>query len=236
MDIVASLYERNSLHDIIKKTAEEIFIPLTVGGGLRTIDDIREVLRAGADKVALNTAAIKNPAIIKEASNIFGSSTIVVSIEAKRKNDGSYEAYTDNGREKTGRDALGWAKEAVRLGAGEIIITSIDNEGTGKGFDVELTRDIVRSVSVPVVACGGAGQAEDVMAVLKEGEAEAVSIASLFHYNYLKNNKPKQGKNTAIPFDQSSFSKIKDISISELKRFLSEGGVRCRYLLKDCAK
>ena len=136
MDVVASLYQRNSLLDIVTRTAREIFIPLTVGGGLRTIDDIRTVLRAGADKVSLNTAAIRDPGLIREAALRFGSSTITVSIEAIRKPDGSYEAYTDNGRERTGVDAFDWAIRAAELGAGELIVTSIDREGTGKGFDL----------------------------------------------------------------------------------------------------
>src|SRR3989338_7010492 len=140
MDVVASLYNRNSLHDIIAKAAKKIFIPLTVGGGLRTIEDIRGVLRAGADKVSLNTAAIKNPEIISEASRKFGSSTIVISIEAIRQPDGRYLAYTDNGREYTGVEVLEWAKRVETLGAGEIMLTSVDKEGTGSGYDIELTR------------------------------------------------------------------------------------------------
>src|SRR3990167_373236 len=151
MDVVASLYNRNSLHDIISRTAKEIFIPLMVGGGLRTIDDIRMVLRAGADKVSLNTAAIHNPQIIKEAANKFGSSTIVVTIEAIKERDGRYLAYTDNGRQFTGVEVLG---------AGEIIITSVDREGTGEGFDLELTRAISEAVSIPVIAHGGGGKIE----------------------------------------------------------------------------
>src|SRR5205823_1431104 len=151
MDAVASLYERNSLVDIIERTARDIAIPLTVGGGLRSVDDIRTVLRAGADKVSLNTAAIARPELIREAATKFGSSTIVVSIEAIRKGNGRYEAYTDTGRQKTGVDAYEWAVRAAELGAGEIIITSIDREGTGKGFDLELTRRIAESVSIPVV-------------------------------------------------------------------------------------
>ncbi len=131
MDVVASLYERNSLHDIISQTAKKIFIPLTVGGGLRTIEDIKNVLRAGADKVSLNTAAIKNPQIIRDASRKFGSSTIVVAIEAIKEADGTYRAYTDNGREHTGVEVVSWAKQVEELGAGEIIITSVDKEGTG---------------------------------------------------------------------------------------------------------
>ena len=151
MDVVASLYGRNNLLDIVAKTSREIFIPLTVGGGLRTIKDIQAVLRAGADKVALNTAAIRRPELIREAAKRFGSSTIVISIEAIKKSDGRYEAYTDNGREKTGVDVFDWALKAVELGAGEIMITSIDQEGTGHGFDIALTRKIAEAVNIPVI-------------------------------------------------------------------------------------
>src|SRR5712691_717483 len=142
MDVVASLYQRNSLLDIVSRTSKELFIPLTVGGGLRSLDDIRAALKAGADKVALNTAAIRRPEFVREAAERFGSSTIIVSIEAIRRTDGTYEAYTDNGRERTGVDALQWAQQAATLGAGEILVTSIDREGTGKGFDMELVRQI----------------------------------------------------------------------------------------------
>jgi cyclase len=146
IDVVASLYGRNSLLAIIERTATEIFIPLTVGGGLRTVDDIRSVLRAGADKVSINTAAIKRPELIREAATAFGSSTVVVSIEAIKKSDGTYECYTDYGRERTGVDAFEGANRAAELGADELFVTSIDREGTGKGFDLELTRRISESV------------------------------------------------------------------------------------------
>ena len=148
MDIVASLYNRNSLHDIISKTAREIFIPLTVGGGLRTVEDIRNVLKAGADKVSLNTAAIKNPQIIAEASRKFGSSTILISIEAIKQPDGRYLAYTDNGREYTGMEVLDWAKRVETLGAGEIMLTSVDREGTGQILSGMMNYEI-RGVSLP---------------------------------------------------------------------------------------
>ena len=158
MDVVASLYERNSLHEIISDTAKNIFIPITVGGGLRSLSDIKEVLRAGADKVCLNTAAIKNPLLIKDASRMFGSSTIVVAIEAIRELDGNYFAYTDNGREYTGIDVFEWAQKVCDLGAGEIVITSVDREGTGQGYDLELISKIAKLVSVPIIAHGGAGK------------------------------------------------------------------------------
>lgn len=186
MDVVASLYGRNSLLDIVERTAHEIFIPLTVGGGLRSVDDIRAVLRAGADKVAINTAAIANPDLVRQAAHAFGSSTIVISIEAMRLPNGKYEAYVDYGRQATGVDAFEWAHHAVELGAGELVVTSINNEGTGKGFDLELTRKIAESVPVPVIAGGGAGQVSDVDDVVGQGKADAVCLASLLHYRAIK--------------------------------------------------
>lgn len=182
-DTVASLYDRNSLHEIITKTAKKIFIPLTVGGGLRTIDDIRNVLRAGADKVAINTAAIKNPNFIKEASHKFGSSTIVVAIEAIKNSDGKYLAFADNGREYTGKEVVSWARKAEELGAGEIVITSVDKEGTGEGYDLELIKMISEAVSVPVIAHGGACSPENVINAILAGKSDAVAIASILHYS-----------------------------------------------------
>ena len=162
MDVVASLYERNSLHDIITETAKNNFIPITVGGGIRNVNDIKKILRAGADKVCLNTAAIKNPEFIKQASREFGSSTIVVAIEAIKSN-GKYLAYTDNGREYTGLDVYDWAQKIAELGAGELVITSVDKEGTGNDFDTELISKINKLVTIPVIAHGGAGKKEDVV-------------------------------------------------------------------------
>lgn len=185
-DTVASLYDRNSLHDIISRTAKEIFIPLTVGGGLRTIDDIRAVLRAGADKVAINTAAVKNPNFIREASLKFGASTIVVAIEAIKNTDGKYLAFTDNGREYTGLEVVAWARKAEELGAGEIVITSVDKEGTGEGFDMELIKSIGEAVSVPVIAHGGASDPENIIQAVRYGKADAVSIASILHYSVMQ--------------------------------------------------
>jgi cyclase len=181
-DTVASLYDRNSLHGIITKTAKEIFIPLTVGGGLRTIDDIRNVLRAGADKVAINTAAIKNPHFIREASLKFGSSTIVVAIEAIKNTDGKYYAFTDNGREYSGLEVVSWAQKAEELGAGELVITSVDKEGTGEGYDLELIKSISNAVTIPVIAHGGASSTGDIVNAVKIGNADAVAIASILHY------------------------------------------------------
>ncbi len=233
MDVVASLYNRNSLHSIIEKTAREIFIPLTVGGGLRSIDDIRAVLRAGADKVALNTAAIKNPGIIKEAANKFGSSTIVISIEAIKQPDGVYLAYTDNGREYTGLEAKSWAIKAAELGAGEILLTSVDREGTGLGYDVELTKMVSGAVPIPVIACGGAGRTDDIKEIIMEGKADAVCVASMLHYGLIKKQAVRNelyAEEGNIEYLKSGrgFSKIKTATLPEIKSYLFTQGIACR--------
>ena len=186
VDAVASLYGRNSLLPIIERTARETFIPLTVAGGIRSVDDIRSILRAGADKVSINTAAITRPDLIKEAVNVFGSSTITVGIEAMRQPDGSYEAFTDFGREGSKIDAFEWAMHAVELGAGELMVTSIDREGTGKGLDLELIRSIAKAVPVPVIASGGAGNPGHIYEAIATGQASAVCVASLLHYAYIR--------------------------------------------------
>jgi cyclase len=233
MDVVASLYQRNSLLDLVSRTAKEIFIPLTVGGGLRSIDDIRAALRAGADKVSLNTAAINRPELVTEAAREFGSSTIVVSIEAIRTTQGAYEAHTDNGREATGRDAFEWAVKAAELGAGELLVTSIDREGTGKGFDLELTRRIARAVPIPVIACGGAGTLAHVRDVVAEGDADAVCAASILHYNLLRRFGAEHGRsgndgNNEYLKNARGFSKVVDASLPEVKGYLVKRGVPCR--------
>ena len=232
MDVVASLYQRNSLLDIVNRTAREIFIPLTVGGGIRTLEDIQATLRAGADKVSLNTAALNNPELIREATRRFGSSTIAVSIEAIRRPDGSYEAYTDNGRERTDVDAFAWAVRAAEMGAGELLVTSIDREGTGRGFDLELTRRIAESVPIPVIACGGAGTVEHVYDVVREGRADAVCLASMLHYGMDQQPLDEQdfrGEGN-IEFLKSAraFTKIPGVSLRGIKAFLAEKGVPCR--------
>ena len=233
MDVVASLYGRNSLLHIIERTSKNIFIPLTVGGGLRTLDDIRTVLEAGADKVSINTAAIKRPELVKEASRRFGSSTIVISIEAIKKSDGCYEAYTDNGREKTGVDVFEWALRVVDLGAGEIMLTSIDQEGTGTGFDLELTRKVSESVPIPIIACGGAGKISHINDVFTEGKADAVSLASILHYNFVKQYKTKgdfSGEgNTEYIRNRSTFPKIQDTTIMGIKEYLTQDGLKGQY-------
>ncbi|WP_417845216.1 imidazole glycerol phosphate synthase subunit HisF [Thalassospira povalilytica] len=182
MDSVASLYGRNNLRDVVKHTANNIFVPMTVGGGIRSVADIEELLNAGADKVAINTAAINNPNLIREAASTFGSQCIVLSVEAKKAGPSNWEAYTDNGREKTGVDVYDWVKKAEDLGVGEILVTSVDNEGTGRGFDIALTKLIASSVDVPVIASGGMGKLEHVTSVCNEGFADAVAIAGAFHY------------------------------------------------------
>lgn len=231
-DVVASLYERNSLEDIISKTAKEIFIPLTVGGGIRTIEDINRVLRAGADKVAINTAAIKKPAFIREAANMFGSSTIVVAIEASRQFDGSYLCYTDNGREFTGKNAVKWAKEAEELGCGEIVITSIDREGTGEGYDLELLNLISEAVRVPVVAHGGMGKPEDAVFAVR-AKANAVAMASVLHYYFLEESRQEHiGKydegNREFLNSGRVFSKITGTNLPDIKETLLLNDIICR--------
>ncbi|EKQ51124.1 MULTISPECIES: imidazole glycerol phosphate synthase subunit HisF [unclassified Clostridium] len=182
MDIVASLYNRNNLTDIIRKTTEDIFIPITVGGGIRSIEDVQKILKSGADKVAINTAAIKRPELISEISNKFGSQCMVLSIEAKKISDGKWEAYYDNGREKTGIDVIEWAKKGYELGAGEILLTSVDMEGTKKGFDYELIKTVVEVVPIPVIASGGMGKSDDMKKAITDSMADAVAIASVLHY------------------------------------------------------
>jgi len=232
VDVVASLYQRNSLKEMISRIAQEIFIPLTVAGGIRTIQDIKEVLRAGADKVAVNTAAIKDPEFIRTASRMFGSSTIVLSIEALLEN-GRYLAYTDNGREYTGVEAIGWAKKAEELGAGEILLTSIDRDGTGEGFDIELTRKISEAVSIPVIACGGCGDLEDIAGVIREGRADAVSMASVLHYAVASGRGNSvttgEGNTEFIRSGRKALPSIKELEISGIKEYLSSRSIPCRH-------
>lgn len=232
MDVVASLYNRNSLHDIISKTAQEIFIPLTVGGGIRSIDDIKSILRAGADKISMNTAAVRNPSLIKEAAHIFGSSTIVVTIEAIKQDDGNYYTFTDNGREYTGVEVLSWAKKVEKLGAGEIVLTSIDKEGTGEGFDIELTKLVSQNVSIPVVASGGAGTVDDIYQVITEGGADAVILASMLHYDFIQRHKIsgnfiEEGNIEFLKKGGISL-KITPNNILAIKKYLYEKGVAIR--------
>jgi len=182
MDCVASLYGRNHLGDIVKAAAKDIFVPMTVGGGIRSVDDAIDILRAGADKVAVNTAAVANPQLITDIARRFGSQCMVLSIEAKQVGADRWEIYTDNGRERTGLDVVEWVKRGVAMGAGEILLTSVDKEGTRKGFDIALVKAVSAEVSVPVIASGGMGKAEDLLAVVNEGGADAVAMADILHY------------------------------------------------------
>lgn len=183
MDIVASLYGRSHLTEIVRRTAEDVFIPMTVGGGVRSIEDVRDLLSAGADKVAINTAAVHRPKLIREVSRRFGSQCIVLSIEAKHQEAGHWEVYTDCGRERSGVDVVEWARKGEALGAGEILVTSIDREGTRQGFDLELTRAISSAVGIPVIASGGMGKASDLLDVVTKGKADAVAMADVLHYS-----------------------------------------------------
>jgi len=233
VDAVASLYGRNSLLELVERTAAEVFVPLTVAGGLRSLDDIREVLRAGADKVAINTAAVANPDLIRDASRKFGSSTIVALIEFIDHGGGRYEAYTDFGRESSGLDVYDWAMRVTELGAGELLLTSINRDGTGSGYDLDLTRRIAEAVPIPVVAGGGGGTRQHVADVINDGAADAVSVSSLLHYHLAK----------TLPHDENGFGdegnieflnrgggnkKIDDCSLPDLKRFLGGSGIDVR--------
>ena len=234
-DTVASLYQRNSLTNIITKTAKNIFIPITVGGGLRTLDDINKVLRAGADKVAINTAAIQNPGFITEASHAFGSSTIVIAIETIKQSDNSYLAYTDNGREHTGVDAISWVKEAEKRGAGEILMTSIDQEGTGNGFDLELIKKVSDLVTIPVIAHGGAANDTHIYEALNDSGADAVAVASMLHYSALNKNGSLVSDyntegNTEFLKKKGSFKMFGKENISEIKDQLNKYDIPLRIL------
>ena len=181
LDITASHEKRKTIIDVVERVAHEVFMPLTVGGGIKTIDDIRETLRAGADKVTVNTTAVEHPEFVRESSEIFGSQCICIAIDAKRRGNG-FEVYTYGGRNPTGVDAVEWARRVEKLGAGEILLTSMDRDGTKIGFDIELTRAIAESVQIPVIASGGVGTLEHLYDGLVEGKADAVLAASIFHY------------------------------------------------------
>ena len=203
LDITASSDARATVVDMVRRVAERVFIPFTVGGGIRTVDDFRAILREGADKVSINSSAINRPDLISEAAEKFGSQCVVVAIDAKRRADGSgWNIYKNGGRIDVGLDAVEWAMKADRLGAGEILLTSMDCDGTKAGYDIELTRTIAENVSIPVIASGGAGNAEHFYQALTEGKADAALAASLFHY--------------------------KELEINEVKDFLKERGVPVR--------
>lgn len=182
IDIVASLYGRSKLTDIVKNAVKDVFVPLTVGGGIRNIEDVRDLLRAGADKVAISTAAVENPDLIRDVSRVFGSQCMVLSIEAKKQSESLWEVYTNSGREKTNIDAVEWAKKGESLGAGEILLTSIDAEGTRKGFDIDLIKAVTDEVNIPVIASGGMGKPEDLIDAVNLGGVKAVAMADILHY------------------------------------------------------
>ena len=186
MDAVAAYYDRNSLSDLIVKATGNVFVPITVGGGIRTLNDISKALKSGADKVAINTQAVRNPEFITEAASVFGSQCIVASVEAKRISDSKWEVYVDNGREPTGVDVVEWIDKLEELGAGEIMLTSIDMEGTKKGFDEPLISVISSRISIPLIVCGGAGNYAHIESVLSNENVDAVALASVLHYNILQ--------------------------------------------------
>lgn len=203
LDITASSDNRHTVTDMVRSVAEQIFIPFTVGGGIRTVDDFRKILREGADKISVNSAAIMNPNLISEAADKFGSQCVVVAIDAKRREDGSgWNIYKNGGRIDMGIDAVEWAMKADKLGAGEILLTSMDCDGVKNGYDIELTKIIAENVSIPVIASGGAGNKEHFYEALTEGKADAALAASLFHY--------------------------KELEINDLKKYLNEKGVSVR--------
>ncbi len=182
IDIVASLYGRSKLTEIVKNAAKDVFVPMTVGGGIRGIDDVRDLLRAGADKVAISTAAVENPNLIRDVSRTFGSQCMVLSLEAKKQSDSVWEVYTNSGRERTNLNAIEWAKHVEELGAGEILLTSIDAEGTRKGFDLELIKSVTEVVNIPVIASGGMGKSKDLIDAVNIGGVKAVAMADILHY------------------------------------------------------
>ncbi len=198
LDITATVENRNILVDVVRRTAEKVTIPFSVGGGIRTVSDMKLILRAGADKVSVNTGAFKNPKLITVCANAFGSQCVVLSLDARKVKEGRWNAFINGGRTDTGISAIEWSKIAVSLGAGEILLTSIDTDGMKEGFNIELTRKVSKIVSVPVIASGGAGDLEDFVEVLTVGKADAALAASVFHFgkytisevkNYLRNNK-----------------------------------------------
>ena len=231
-DTVASLYERNSLTDVISRTAKDIFIPLTVGGGIRTLEDISNVLRAGADKVAINTAAIQRPDLINEAASMFGSSTIIVAIEASRQPNGTYLAFTDNGREHTGVDVIPWIEEAEKRGAGEILLTSIDKEGTRvKDLIMNLRPPATQITSIPVITHGGAAKASHIQEVVVDSRVDAVAIASMLHYPALTSllSEPSTNEgNSEFLKSQKPVKRYGQEQLSEIKKLLKDYGLSIR--------
>ncbi len=241
LDMVASLYGRNNLAEVVSRAARELYIPLTVGGGIRSVRDIQRLLRAGADKVAINTAALRNPQLIRDGANAFGSQCIVVYIEAKQRGLDRYECLTDNARERSGIDVFDWVRKAQDLGAGEILLTSIDREGTGKGYDLELTARVTELVDIPIIASGGAGRPEHIEAVIRKGKADAVCAASLFHYALLDEvSRNAEGLTfeegnleflrKRLPILRLGRRHIKPTTINDLKALLATAGLSVRRI------
>ncbi len=231
-DVVASLYERNSLNEMVSDTARNVFIPIVVGGGLRSIEDIQKVLRAGADKVSLNTAVVRNPKFITEAAQKFGNSTIVVAIEAIKQKDGKYLAFTDNGREQTNKEVYAWAKEVEESGAGEILLTSVDRDGTGEGFDLELISEVCSRVSIPVIAHGGAGSLEHILKVARDTDVSAICLASTIHYSTIQHHNMsanKQEGNFSFLQSKQKFNRVTPFTLQEIKSYLKRHNIGCRY-------
>jgi len=197
MDIVASLYERNSILDIVRETAKHIFIPMTVGGGIRSVSDVEDSLRAGADKTSINSAAVKRPELINEIANRFGSQCMVLSVEAKKYAPGKWEVYYDNGREKTGLDVMEWIKDAEKRGAGEVLLTSVDMEGTGKGFDYELIKLVANAINIPVIASGGCGSLRHAVDAVNIANADAIALGHVLHYDKCNINEIKEAMRQA---------------------------------------
>ena len=185
LDITATYEARKTVADVVRKTVQQVFVPVTVGGGIRTLEDFQELLRAGADKISVNSAAVKDPTLISRAAERFGSQCVVLAIDARRREDGSYEVVVAGGRTPTGLDAIEWAKKGEALGAGEILLTSMDADGTKKGFDLEMTRAVTNAVHIPVIASGGGGALEHFADVFTQADADAALAASLFHFGEL---------------------------------------------------
>ena len=225
-DCIASLYGNNNLHTFISKISKQIFIPLTVGGGIRNIEDIKKALYSGADKVSVNTAAINNINFLREAIEIFGSSTISISIEAVKLEDNEYYCFTESGRNNSGIKVVDWCKRVQENGAGEIILTMVNSEGTGEGFDIDFLKSILKLTKIPVIAHGGCGKKIDILNLLNETEVDGVSIASMFHYFYYKKyNERNKLKNMKLINYHNFFE---GISIKDLKKYLKNNQIEIR--------
>tara|TARA_X000000368_G_scaffold417505_1_gene414093 strand:+ start:724 stop:1554 length:831 start_codon:yes stop_codon:yes gene_type:complete len=225
-DCIASLYGNNNLHTFISRISKQIFIPLTVGGGIRNIEDIKKVLSSGADKVAVNTAVIKNINFLKEATEIFGSSTLSISIEAVKLEDNEYYCFTESGRNNSGIKVIDWCKRVQDCGAGEIILTMVNKEGTGEGFDIDFLKSILKISKIPVIAHGGCGKKMDVLNLFEETSIDGVSISSMFHYFYHKKYNGHEKSKILNSTNYNNF--FEGISISDLKKYLKDNKIEIR--------